>query len=200
MELPEGCRFFGYSGALYALCGEKLLRCSRDFQERVYPMLSIGSREMKISLSDLPAFCNCVLPEVRDWVCMEDPDRLLQQYAPEECTPRYYFDLDEDRLLAELRFRYGEREVPYGPAATQDLSVKRNARQEQAALAPCAGASRRTGLGFSSWRGKMRFSTSSPRRWTASMPTERSMFPSAWGTNRFVPPGRWWGSPFRRAC
>ena len=136
VELPEGCRFFGYSGALYALCGEKLLRCSRDFQERVYPMLSIGSREMKISLSDLPAFCSCVLPEVRDWVCMEDPDRLLQQYAPEECTPRYYFDLDEDRLLAELRFRYGEREVPYGPAATQDLSVKRNARQEQAALAP----------------------------------------------------------------
>ena len=90
-------------GELGVQCGEKLLRCSRDFQERVYPMLSIGSREMKISLSDLPAFCSCVLPEVRDWVCMEDPDRLLQQYAPEECTPRYYFDLDEDRLLAELR-------------------------------------------------------------------------------------------------
>lgn len=48
----------------------------------------------------------------------------------------YYFDVDNGRLQAELKFRYGEQEVPYGLPASRDLTVKRNVRQEQAAQDP----------------------------------------------------------------
>lgn len=37
VELPRGTSFFGNARALYAFYDRKLLRCSRDFQERVYP-------------------------------------------------------------------------------------------------------------------------------------------------------------------
>lgn len=136
VDLPESTRFFGNSRALYSCCNQKLLRCSQDFRERVYPLLSEGSGKMQISFSDLPDFCSCVLPEVQDLIAVEDPDRLLEDYSPDDCTPCYYFDMEDGHLLAELRFRYGEQEVPYGLTTPRDLLVKRNIRQEQAALDP----------------------------------------------------------------
>lgn len=136
VELPRGTSFFGNARALYAFYDRKLLRCSRDFQERVYPMLSVGSGKMQIAFSDLPDFCGCVLPEVRDLIAVEDPSGLLEAYSPDDCTPCYYFDVDNGRLQAELKFRYGEQEVPYGLPASRDLTVKRNVRQEQAAQDP----------------------------------------------------------------
>ncbi len=53
-----------------------------DFQEQVYPMLSVGSGKMQIAFSDLPDFCSCVLPEVRDLIAVEDPSGLLEAYSP----------------------------------------------------------------------------------------------------------------------
>ena len=136
VDLPGETSFFGNARALYTFCGRELLRCSRDFRERVYPMLSAGPGKMQIAFSDLPDFCSCVLPEVQDFVAVEDPDGLLEAYSPDDCTPCYYFDVDNGRLLAELKFRYGEKEVPYGLTAPRDLPVKRNVRQEQAAQNP----------------------------------------------------------------
>ena len=71
-----------------------------------------------------------------DLIAVEDPSGLLEAYSPDDCTPCYYFDVDNGRLQAELKFRYGEQEVPYGLPASRDLTVKRNVRQEQAAQDP----------------------------------------------------------------
>lgn len=75
VELPRGTSFFGNARALYAFYDRKLLRCSRDFQERVYPMLSVGSGKMQIAFSDLPDFCSCVLPGGEGSDCCRGPKR-----------------------------------------------------------------------------------------------------------------------------
>lgn len=139
IELPEDTSFFGNPRVLYAYGAGRLLRCSRDFQERVYPIMRANpvlGRQMRMALSDLPVFCSCVLPEVRDLVTVEDPAGLLEAYSPDDCTARYYFDMEGSRLTAELKFHYGEVEVAYGLTPPQALPVKRNPKQEQAAQAP----------------------------------------------------------------
>lgn len=139
VELPEETKFFGNHQVLYAYGAGRLLRCSREFQAQVYPMVICAGpseMQMKIALSDLPVFCSCVLPEVRDLVTVEDPRGLLEAYSPDDCTPCYYFDMEGSRLTAELKFRYGELEAPYGLTPPRGLPMKRNPRQEQAAQTP----------------------------------------------------------------
>lgn len=126
--------FFGNSRVLYALFGRQLLRCSDGFRERVYPLLSAGKEQMQMALRDLPAFCGCVLPEIQDMVLVEDPEGLLQEYLPEECTPCFYFDMQDDNLTAVLKFRYAEQEISGSASVNETPAIKRNVKTEQAAL------------------------------------------------------------------
>ena len=126
-------RFFGSDNQLYATDDRSILRCSADFQERVYPMLQVGSREMYFALSDLSTFCSVVLPDLQGMVEIADPDGLLEQYLPDEMTPRFYLDLNEDdELVTQLRFLYGETELP-DKASGQPEAVRRDPRAEQQA-------------------------------------------------------------------
>lgn len=128
------CQFFGSSQSLYALCEGKVLRCSADFRERVYPLLEQGQRSMQIALADLPTFCSCVLPEVEELVNIEDPDTLLQNYLPEECVPCFYFDMEDDILSLEVAFRYGEQEISNHTDVSQTAQIRRDVRTEQMAV------------------------------------------------------------------
>ena len=49
-------------------------------------MLSVGSGKMQIAFSDLPDFCGCVLPEVRDLIAVEGPKRTSGGLFPDDCT------------------------------------------------------------------------------------------------------------------
>lgn len=108
----ENTRFFGHVGALYACDGTRILRCSDAFREKVYPLLELRRREMALAYEDLPDFCGCVLPEIEGLVEVEDPAGLLEKYLPEECTPCFYFDMEDEALSLKLKFRYGEKEYP----------------------------------------------------------------------------------------
>ena len=126
-------RFFGYNDQLYAADERAILRCSDDFRERVYPMLQVGSREMRFALSDLSTFCSVVLPDLQGMVELSDPDGLLEQYLPDEMTPRFYLDLNEDdELEARLCFLYGETELTDN-ASEHPSTVRRDPRAEQQA-------------------------------------------------------------------
>lgn len=126
-------RFFGSAQNLYALNGDELLRCSQKFRDRVYPLLKSGAEEMLLSFQDLPTFCGCVLPEIQDLVTIRDPGQLLQEYLPDECVPCFRFDLEGDRLLLQLDYRYDE--VTFNCFGQPPKAVKRDIRAEQAALA-----------------------------------------------------------------
>ncbi len=135
---PEKYRFFGNGRVLYAQSENAVLRCSEDFRQRVYPMLEQGQTNMQLSLADLPAFCGCVLPQIRDMVAVEDPHQLLQEYLPEECTPCFYFDMEEDVLSLKLTYRYGSAEISADTPITQTQSIKRDMRTELLARSAAA--------------------------------------------------------------
>ena len=131
IEAGENTHFFGHVGAWYACDGGRLLRCSDGFRDRVYPLLSLRRTEMELGYEDLPDFCGCVLPEIQGLVSLEDPDGLLEQYLPEECTPCFYFDMEDETLSMKLRFRYGEQEYP--PERAENEKLRRDSRTERRA-------------------------------------------------------------------
>ena len=139
-------RFFGHVGAWYACDGKRLLRCSEDFREKVYPLLKLRHQEMELSYEDLPDFCGCVLPEIEGLVAVDAPEGLLEQYLPEECTPCFYFDMEDEVLSLKLRFRYGEKEYPEEKTADEEL--RRDSRTERRALGFAQRYFERAGEGY----------------------------------------------------
>lgn len=125
--------FFGSAQHLYAIGQERILRCSRNFRENVYPFLKNNTETMRLSLRDMPTFCSCVLPEIQDAVTIDDPAQLLQEYLPDECIPCFRFDLEDDVLSLQLDFRYDD--VTFNCFGEPKRAVKRDIRAEQAARA-----------------------------------------------------------------
>lgn len=126
-------KFFGSSQSLYAMGQDQVVRCSPKFRENVYPLLKSGQKNMLLSLSDLPTFCSCVLPEIQDTVTINDPSQLLQEYLPDECVPCFRFDIKNADLLLQLDYRYDS--VSFNCFDLPKKAVKRDVRTEQAALA-----------------------------------------------------------------
>ena len=104
---------FQSSRYLYAVQARRLMRCSQEFREQIYPLIQNGNAMMRISRGDLSAFCSCVLPRIKDFVTVEDSGKLLEQYLPDECTPCYYFDFAEEKLVCRLTYRYGTEEFDF---------------------------------------------------------------------------------------
>lgn len=128
----EGLHFFGNNRRLYAVSNHRISRCSPEFQSQVYPMLREGSAEMTMALEDLSTFCSVVLPEIRSLVQVEDESDLLQDYLPDECTPCFYFDWEDDRLVCRLKFRYGE--VMMGETNSSPALIRRDTKAEEQAF------------------------------------------------------------------
>lgn len=123
--------FFGSTQSLYAVGKGKLLRCDGQFREKVHPLLRQSAGVMQMGFSDLPAFCGVILPKIEDMVEVQDPDGLLQEYLPDECTPCFYFDMEEDVLSLRLAFRYGDKQFDLGGRAP--AGVKRDVLAEDEA-------------------------------------------------------------------
>lgn len=145
----EQLHYFGSVNSLYAMGAETLYRCDVAFRERVYPMLNMKADFLRLGEADIPTLCACVLPEIRELVTVEDPQRILESYLPEECTPCFYFDMEEDTLRLELKFRYGDQEYPERRGKKE--TVRRDPRAERRASAfarrhfPGQGGYERTG-------------------------------------------------------
>ncbi len=127
--------FFGEGQYLYAFSDETLMRCSPEFREKVYPLLEQSQKTMTFSQQDLPTFCGCVLPELQDYVELDDPDGIMAAYTPEECTPLFYFDMDSDTLYLKPAFRYGNKEISAFRKPSDMDTVRRNIKEEYNATA-----------------------------------------------------------------
>jgi len=127
--------FFGSTQSLYAMGKGKLLRCGGEFREKVHPLLRHSGGVMQMGFSDLPAFCGVILPKIEDMVEVQDPDGLLQEYLPDECTPCFYFDMEEDVLSLRLAFRYGDKQFDMGGRVPGGVKRDVLAEDEAARLA-----------------------------------------------------------------
>ena len=133
VQTPCPYRFFGSYRSLYALGGGKLLRCSGEFREKIYPLLEATQQTMYLARKDLPTFCGCVLPALDGQVEIEDPQKLLQNYIPDPCTVCFYFDMEQDTLLVKPVFRYDTHSIAFDDSSEPD-GVRRNKKEESAAL------------------------------------------------------------------
>lgn len=133
VQTPCPYRFFGSCRSLYALGGGKLLRCSGEFREKIYPLLEAKQQTMYLARKDLPTFCGCVLPALDGQVEIEDPQNLLQNYIPDSCTVCFYFDMEQDTLLVKPVFRYDTHSIAFDDSSEPN-GVRRNKKEETAAL------------------------------------------------------------------
>jgi superfamily II DNA or RNA helicase len=130
----EDLHFFGSPKHLYAQSLHTITRCSDTFRQKIYPLLQDEQEQMRLSPQDVPTFCSCVLPAIQDAVTIQDPEAVLQEYLPEECTPCFYFDMEDDILTLKLTFRYGDTEIPEDVPAAKTPDRKRNVVAEQQAV------------------------------------------------------------------
>ena len=134
VKTPCSYQFFGSRNSLYAYGGGKVVRCSKVFRDKVYPLVSQQQEVMHLSLQDLPTFCGCVLPEIGELVEVDDPGQLLQAYMPEECTPCFYLDMEGDTLSLKLVFRYGDREFSPADRPSEADAIRRDIKAESGAI------------------------------------------------------------------
>ena len=137
VEAPGKTWFFGSRKQLYAWNGSGLLRCGDEFMQWVYPLLSGRDREMRILPDDMPTFCAYVLSKLDGVAAVDDPEGLMEQYTPDECGTRFYFDIDPDGkvLKLEVRFLYGELELTPSDAGYDGLKRNLPAEKEHLAFA-----------------------------------------------------------------
>jgi superfamily II DNA or RNA helicase len=133
-ETEERWRFFTTNRNLYAASKGKVLRCSEEYRDKLSPLLEEGLDALRIDLRELPSFCSCVLPELRDLVEIRDPDGMLEECLPDECSPCLYLDMERDALYLTVRFRYGELLVSAGAPTAATPSIKRDMWTEQQTL------------------------------------------------------------------
>ncbi len=122
--------FFGNGITMYTYCDGFLYRCSKEFLDKMTPLLHLSSKELWFTRQELPTFCSCVLPAIGSFVQLEDPMGIVQQYAPDPCTPCFYFDFTGERLTARLTYRYGDLELTEDhEGVKRNLAAERDARQ-----------------------------------------------------------------------
>lgn len=125
--------FYATDEWVYYRDPEGICRCSRNFAEKMEPFLRQDERVLWFTRAELPSFCACVLPEVADFVKLDDPEGLVAQFTPDTCIPCYYFDLNDRGLTARLVCRYGETEIDPVTEPAKTPAVKRDLQAEQVA-------------------------------------------------------------------
>ena len=137
LEAAERSHCFGSYEKKYVLIGDTIFRCSDNFGQKAFPLLSAQSRGWRLSQQDIPTLCSCVLPQLADTVTVEDPDGVLQRFTPDECRPCYYFELQSALgLVVQVVFLYGGRRVHPKTPPQETKEIKRDIRAEQDALQP----------------------------------------------------------------
>ncbi len=136
-QTPANLHFFGNMNHLYCWDGTGFLRCSPEFQSKVYPLLQILPDSKSVSLpdSDMASFVPVVLSPLEQLVSFRDEEGLQQRYEPDECIPRFYFDLEDGEVLVlRVAFRYGDTEISRDSPARETRGIRRDINVEQNCL------------------------------------------------------------------
>ena len=103
-----------------------IMRASEAFSSAVWPLLEDPDAAFIFTPADMTGFCSLVLPRIRDYVEIDDPEDILSSYTPETCTPRFYLDMDY-ALCCRLVFHYDSADIPF---ETEVQGVRRDAQAE----------------------------------------------------------------------
>ena len=116
---------------LFCQSGNSILLTSEGFGRDIAPLLENAGSLYQFTFKDMPAFCSLVLPRIQDGVDIVDPDGVLAEYMPDECVPRFYFDMQDGVLSCRLVFHYPDQDIRYGQ---QQAAGRRDIRAEDAVV------------------------------------------------------------------
>ncbi len=123
---------------VYFFTEEALWPCETKAAQRLIPLLdTLGGRELFFTTADLAAFCSYILPEVRDFLEIDDPERVLLDQIALVPVVQFYLDAPGGGTVsAYAQFVYGEDKT--SPFVQYDKSFLRDERTETRANAALA--------------------------------------------------------------
>lgn len=123
--------FFGNEFGLYVLNNTSFYQCSLEFSRKIAPLSDFYQQGIYVSEQDLPTLCSVVLAEIQDIVETQDEAGICEQYIPDQCTTRFYFDLQKDvGVVAQVKFLYGDIEVDEIASGEQLAKIRQNVQEE----------------------------------------------------------------------
>lgn len=127
----SGHAYFGDSFHLYAASSKEILRCSQEFRDRLFPLVSARDSELSFSEGDIPTLCDCVLSQLEGLASIDDPAGIMERNMPDDCSACYYFDVDPLLgLTGKLKYMYGEQCISED-STEKYPGVKRNVKRER---------------------------------------------------------------------
>ena len=134
MRIKPAPGSFAGSRQTYFYTDHELWPCAPAKAEKMIPVLdTMGERDVFFTTKDTAAFCSYVLPEIREFLDIQDPDRALLDQVPLIPVVQYYLDAPELGVIeGYARFVYGEDEV--SPYHSYDHSFLRDDRTETQAI------------------------------------------------------------------
>lgn len=134
MRVTPGAGSFDGSRSTYFFTEDTIWRCKRRKAKKLIPVLdSMGDRDLFFTTKDAAEFCSYVLPEIREFLDIQDPDRALLDQIPLTPVVQYYLDAPElGTIDAYVQFVYGEDTV--SPYHKYDHSFLRDDRTETQAV------------------------------------------------------------------
>ncbi len=123
----------------YILDENKIYRCSKKFEKANLKLLEIFRQnymtEVGLGKEELSQLFSIIIPKVKNAINLDDiPEEEIERYKPQTLITKVYLDFDNnDYLIAEVKFCYGESEI--NPLdENQKIKIARNMIQETKAL------------------------------------------------------------------
>ncbi len=123
----------------YILDENKIYRCSKKFEKANLKLLEIFRQnymtEVDLGKEELSQLFSIIIPKVKNAINLDDiPEEEIEKYKPQTLITKVYLDFDNnDYLIAEVKFCYGESEI--NPLdENQKIKIARNMIQETKAL------------------------------------------------------------------
>ena len=134
MRITPAPGSFEGSRRTYFYTKEWIWPCKHRLANQLIPALDLmGDRDLFFTTRDTADFCSYVLPEIRPFLEIQDPDRALLDQIPLTPVVQYYLDAPElGTIDAYAQFVYGEDTV--SPFQTYNHSFLRDDRMESQAI------------------------------------------------------------------
>lgn len=122
--------YYIYYGAEYAyvLYQNKLYRCSKEFQNKMLPLLEKFKKNknniMRVLKKDAVSFSNFVVPNIREYTNIESNVNIVEKYKLFDLGVKVYLDIDDNsNVIAAVKFCYNNEEFnPFD----EEVIVKEN--------------------------------------------------------------------------
>ena len=134
MRITPAPGSFAGSRRTYFYTKEWIWPCRHRLAGKLIPALDLmGDRDLFFTTRDTADFCSYVLPEIRQFLEIQDPDRALMDQIPLTPVVQYYLDAPElGTIDAYAQFVYGEDTV--SPYLAYNHSFLRDDRIERQAI------------------------------------------------------------------